>query len=895
MKNIFGIFRADIRRLTASVVSVVVIIGLCLVPCLYAWFNIMSNADPYGPASTSNIKVAVANEDKGSELLGLHFNIGDMVIEGISANNQMGWCFVDDRDAAMDGLYAGDYYAALIVPSDFTKDFLSILDGELRHPQVEYYENEKKNAIAPKITNKAKTAVQDQINSTIVEKVADVINTISSVFKAMGLDADDVADGLTRSTDNACQQLEDLTTMLTSLKTLADETQNLLDVTSLVIDDAGQVMVDASTIPHGIGNTADAFYDSTSTMNNNILDMLDRIDKNYAELANSILGWAGDPSSTESISQYLSAVRTDLDSIIYLADGSGFYSDIQSELSGIYTQLNTLEALTPTVGTSSADRDSFNSASAQLGSSLASLSGRLSNVSAGLSSPIDQISAVYAGLSTSSPDAYTINAQLASAASSLNNLGMLNCFAYDLGLIADMQSMLPDIDSAQADLLNYAQAIYDDLSTESSAFASAASYAADAQQNAAYAGAYAAGFSGGSEYYQQTLRMIDSITDSLNELDKIAPTVMQPQIKLAISANKALRDAFVKAGQAKIDQSLLDQISDIRETLREAALTLNTNINDRLYQSSQRIQDAMDSIQGTLLDGAESVTSLSGTLQKFSSAMGDAYMTLDDAISLSNSVHKYLLSISDDVQRMVNSEAFRQLMDILENNPDGLADYLVSPVDMRTVIVYEIADYGSAMSPYYIMLALFVGSLLTAAMIKPGIAHEEYRLAPPIQRYFGRLILFLCIGLFQALVTSLGCLFYVKIQCVDHFRFILACIIISFNFVMMNYSLLYALDNIGLAISVIIMVIQVAGSGGSYPIHVVPQIFQDLYPYMPFHYGMDLIRETIGGFYQGTYQRCALILLGMCLLFFVIGIVLYYPAHRLNEAIARSKAESGIM
>ncbi len=125
---------------------------------------------------------------------------------------------------------------------------------------------------------------------------------------------------------------------------------------------------------------------------------------------------------------------------------------------------------------------------------------------------------------------------------------MPSCFAYDLGLIADMQSMLPDIDSAQADLLNYAQAIYDDLSTESSAFASAASYAADAQQNAAYAGAYAAGFSSGSEYYQQTLRMIDSITDSLNELDKIAPTVMQPQIKLAISANKALRDAFVKAG-----------------------------------------------------------------------------------------------------------------------------------------------------------------------------------------------------------------------------------------------------------------------------------------------------------------------------------------------------------
>ena len=258
MRNIFGIFRCDVRRITASVVSVIVIIGLCLVPCLYAWFNIMSNADPYGPASTSNIKVVVANEDEGSELLGLHFNIGDMVVDGISANDQMGWCFVNTREEAMDGLYAGDYYAALIVPSDFTKDFLSILDGDLIHPEVEYYENEKKNAIAPKITGKAKTAVQEQINSTIVEKVADVINTVSSIFKAMGLDADDVAEGLTRSMNNACNKLDQLCALLQSVQTLAGETQNLLDVVTVTIDDAGQVLADGSSVTRGVGNTAGA-------------------------------------------------------------------------------------------------------------------------------------------------------------------------------------------------------------------------------------------------------------------------------------------------------------------------------------------------------------------------------------------------------------------------------------------------------------------------------------------------------------------------------------------------------------------------------------------------------------------------------------------------------------
>ena len=181
MKRVWSIFRADWQRLTASVVAVVVMLGLCLVPCLYAWFNILSNWDPYGPASTGNIKVAVANEDEGREILGLHLNIGELVMDGLESNDQMGWAFLEDRDTALDGVYAGEYYAALIVPEDFTSDFVSLLDGDLDHPQIQYFENEKKNAIAPKITGKAKTAVQEQINNTIIEKVADALTTISSI------------------------------------------------------------------------------------------------------------------------------------------------------------------------------------------------------------------------------------------------------------------------------------------------------------------------------------------------------------------------------------------------------------------------------------------------------------------------------------------------------------------------------------------------------------------------------------------------------------------------------------------------------------------------------------------------------------------------------------------
>ena len=109
MKNIWNIFRADWRRLTASVVAVVVLLGLCLVPCLYAWFNILSNWDPYGTASTSRISVAVASEDAGCEVLGLEVNIGALVLQGLESNDQMGWVFVDSRAEALELVAPGDF------------------------------------------------------------------------------------------------------------------------------------------------------------------------------------------------------------------------------------------------------------------------------------------------------------------------------------------------------------------------------------------------------------------------------------------------------------------------------------------------------------------------------------------------------------------------------------------------------------------------------------------------------------------------------------------------------------------------------------------------------------------------------------------------------------------
>ena len=356
-----------------------------------------------------------------------------------------------------------------------------------------------------------------------------------------------------------------------------------------------------------------------------------------------------------------------------------------------------------------------------------------------------------------------------------------------------------------------------------------------------------------------------------------------------------MRNALQSSNDPATRADIANSARIISTDIREKALTLNYDINKYVQDTSITVKRDLNDAQAMLYDTGIAAQQLSGTLAAYSTAVGSTQVSMREAIALNQSIRAGIAKLADDLRIFSESEAFMQLVDVIENNPDGLAEYLASPINIQNEIVYEIGDYGSAMSPYYIMLALFVGSLLAATMIKVQVRSADLSGLRPMTRYFGRFLLFFFIGMAQALVTALGCLYYVGIQCLHPGLFILACCICSLNFAMMNFALVYALDNIGMGAAVIIMVIQVAGSGGSYPVDVLPTVYKILYPFMPFHYGMDMIRETIGGMYDGIYLRCAAILLGMCVLFTVFGLLLYYPAKGINGLIARSKEATGLM
>lgn len=143
MKNIWRIFSGDMKRLVRNPFALVIAIGLCIIPSLYAWFNIYSNWDPY--ANTKNIKIAVATEDTGYQMDdGTTVNMGDSVIESLKENDKIGWVFTDTKDAALEGVYSGEYYAAVIISSDFTYSMYNVFREDFKGPTISYYENEKR-------------------------------------------------------------------------------------------------------------------------------------------------------------------------------------------------------------------------------------------------------------------------------------------------------------------------------------------------------------------------------------------------------------------------------------------------------------------------------------------------------------------------------------------------------------------------------------------------------------------------------------------------------------------------------------------------------------------------------------------------------------------------------
>ena len=282
MKKVLQIFQRDLKRLLRSPAAALVMVGVCILPSLYAWFNIAANMDPYG--NTKNVKVAIANCDTGGHTGSIDLNAGDTIVQNLKKNHQLGWTFVDEKKAKS-GVRSGKYYAAIVIPEDFSESLLSILSGDLKQPQLDYYINEKKNAIAPKITATGASTIQQQINDTFSSVAADSIAKI--VQKSAGtltgkLDGTNstLMQALTDTRKNLADYqnaLKDFQTTVKDSGSLIDDTLKTLDSVNAVASSGSAALADSSdllaTSRTAIGTFSTEFSTSLSdgeTLLNNV-------------------------------------------------------------------------------------------------------------------------------------------------------------------------------------------------------------------------------------------------------------------------------------------------------------------------------------------------------------------------------------------------------------------------------------------------------------------------------------------------------------------------------------------------------------------------------------------------------------------------------------------------
>lgn len=277
MKNIIAILKRDLSRIRGSVVALIVAVGLVIVPTLYAWFNIAGSWDPYG--NTGNLKVAVANSDDGymSDLIPVRVNIGDTVVSALRENDQLDWRFVSEVDA-VEGVRSGEYYAAVVIPENFSSRMMTVFSSDAEHAEIVYYENQKANAIAPRVTDKAASTVRQQIDETFAKTISDVgLATTSSLLEFMNGDQIAAyAGNLSGTLAGAITTLRDASGSVGEFAGLLQSSTGLLDSTSDLLASAGAANEDAEALvseaKSGLSGMRDALDAAAAAINQSLED-----------------------------------------------------------------------------------------------------------------------------------------------------------------------------------------------------------------------------------------------------------------------------------------------------------------------------------------------------------------------------------------------------------------------------------------------------------------------------------------------------------------------------------------------------------------------------------------------------------------------------------------------
>lgn len=311
------------------------------------------------------------------------------------------------------------------------------------------------------------------------------------------------------------------------------------------------------------------------------------------------------------------------------------------------------------------------------------------------------------------------------------------------------------------------------------------------------------------------------------------------------------------------------------------------NLTGKLLPTADDLRQDLNYVMSQITASVGNVKELANDAQAVRNALANTALALDETMELlrpaAQRLSQSVSDLVDKLQGLTDSEYLDLLLEILGGDPEEYGQYFSQMVQTTVTPIYPIENYGSAMAPFYTVLAIWVGGVILVAIIKPHARLDGLIAPKPYELYFGRYIMFFLLSQIQAAVIITGDLFLLKIQCLHPGLLYLTGALTALTFSLLIYSLALSFGDVGKAIVVVVMVLQIAGSSGTFPIELLPEVYQKIYRFFPFPYAIDAMRECICGLYGEYYVTQLLFLLLFCAAALIIGLLVRRPFMGLNH------------
>lgn len=714
MKNIFKIYKRDIVNISKNYMAIIIALGLCILPSLYAWFNIKASWDPY--SNTKGVSVAIVNLDKGTNFNGEDLHLGDDIVDELKKNDAIGWKFVDEAQGEY-GLIHNEYYARIVIPEDFSKNITSFISNEPVKPQLLYTVNEKRNAVAPKITKSGASALKETVSENFIKMVNGVI---FSTFDEIGVELQDQRPNLDKLATAIIKLDDNMDKITSTVNEFYDGSITLNEVITKFNSDV-PLVEDSLNSANDVLNTADKFVDNVNTSVNQLAPMV----KDSLQFASNIAHEVQD-TLNNNFNNLPSGERV----VEVLTNVKSYLSVLQGKVDSTANLLDKFSKLNPDLKPIAED---------------------LKKLSASISS---------------------LNSYVDTAINNVNTNGTIS------------------------------QEVLNNLRTKAN----------------------------------EVTKFID---DKLVTFD----TVIKPEFDAAV------------AKVTSISNNAKTVIGDAQKSMPDIKKLLNLGIKG---------SDIAEETLGTLKD---KLPEIRPTLHK----------------------------VADKTRELQSTGKLDELIDLLINDPDVIKSFISTPVELTESKVYPVPNYGSAMSPFFTSLSLWVGVLILSSILTVEAApFNDGTITKPYEEFLGKYLLFFTLAVIQSLIVTIGDKYLLGCYISNFRAFVISGVIISISFSMIVYTLVSLFGNVGKAIGVIILVLQISASGGTFPIEVTPPFFQAINPFLPFTYAVGAMRECVAGIFRENLFYDLGILAALFFGFLFVGLLLKKPFHKITHKLNKKFHESGI-